>query len=248
MPTLRTLVPPLLLAFAGAASAAPEVSGRWEGEAQIPGAPLPIVLDLEVSPSGGGWRASLTLPGRRVKGAPLAELSVSDDGRVRADAAAAFGGFESTLPTRLDLQLAADGRLVGEWQQGGHRAATVLHRSGAAQVDRSPPATVPLPLSLAGTWRGRYELGGYPRDVTLSFAKPAPTLPPFGTLLIVGKRRSELLVERVVAGERYLTIEAGAGIRFEGRWDPDEGRFEGWMKQGPFEAPLQLRRIDRSGA
>lgn len=124
----------------------------------------------------------------------------------------------------------------------------VLHRSGDAQVDLPALSTVPLPQSLSGTWKGRYELAGNPREVTLSFAALAPTQPPFGTLLIVGKRRSELPVERVLAGERYLTIEAGGGIRFEGRWDPGEGRFDGWMVQGPFEAPLQLRRTDRSGS
>lgn len=233
---------------AGNASSAGGLAGRWEGEARVPGSPLPIVLDLERAPSGAGWVGSLTLPGRRVKGAPLAGVTVDDQGRLGADAAGAFGGPPSTTATRLDLRLSSDDRLVGDWQQGGHRAAVVLRRSGEAQVDEPVPSTVPLPPLLSGTWRGRYELGGYAREVTLTFAGPAPLAAPFGSMRIVGKRRTDLPIERVQAGERYLTIETGGGIRIEGQWDAASGHFDGWMLQGPFEARLPLRRGEGSGS
>lgn len=236
---------PMLWCVVGAASAAGPagLAGRWEGEARVPGAPLPLVLDLAPDASGA-WRGSVILPGLGVKGAPLAGV-VAADGALQADLGSAFNGPPSELPTQLALRLLPDGRLEGQLRQGGHAADVRLSRSGAAQVD-APPASTPLPPALAGVWRGRYELGGYPREVTLTLAVPvANALPgaPAGELLIVGRRRTQLSVDRVVAGARFVTLEASAaGIRLEGQWDTSAGRFEGQFIQGPFEAPLSLQR------
>lgn len=231
----------LLIASLGSPAAAATPSGRWEGEARIPGAPQRIVLDLAPSPAGE-WAGSLTLPGRGVKGAPLDALTVGADGSVQADAASAFGGPPSELPTQLAVRMLPDGRLEGELRQGGHAAALALRRSGDAQVD-APPARTALPAALAGTWRGRYELSGYPRDVTLTLQTTTSPSANAGELLIVGKRRSQLVIDRVNASERFVTLEASAaGIKLEGRWDATTGAFEGSFFQGPFEVPLKLQR------
>jgi hypothetical protein len=230
-----------LLAVSIGAGAATNPSGRWEGEARIPGAPQRVMLDLAPGPSGE-WAASLTLPGRGVKGAPLDGLKVGADGSVQADAANAFGGPPGELPTQLAVRMLPDGRLEGEWRQAGHAATLALRRSGDAQVDAPPPRTA-LPAALAGTWRGRYELGGYPREVTLTLQATSRPSANAGELLIVGKRRSQLVIDRVNAGERFVTLEASAaGIRLEGRWDSATGAFDGSFFQGPFEAPLTLQR------
>lgn len=229
-----------------ACAAPPGPAGRWEGEARIPGAPLPIVLDLAPD-AGGRWAGSVTLPGRGVKGAPLDELRVGVDGTVQASLANALGGPPSELPTQLALRMLPDGRLDGEFRQGGHSAAASLRCSGEAQVDAPPPRT-PLPPALAGTWRGRYELGGVPREVTLTLSPPPAgadqAAAPAGELLIVGKRRSQLVVDRVAASERFVTLEASAaGLRLEGRWDGAAGTFDGLVLQGPFEAAVKLQRV-----
>jgi hypothetical protein len=224
---------------ATAAASAPDPMGRWEGEAAIPGAaPLPLVLDL--APDGrGSWAGSVTLPGRGVKGAPLDGLNVTSDGQVQAGLRAAFNGTPVEPAPLLALRMLPDGRLEGELRQGGHAARLQLQRSGPPQVDLPPPDT-PLPPALAGTWRGRYELGGYPREVTLTLAA-APAAP--GELLIVGKRRTQLPIDKVRALGGFMTLEASsAGIRLEGRWDARSGRFDGEFIQGPFEAPLRLQR------
>ncbi|WP_374563828.1 hypothetical protein [Ideonella sp.] len=244
MPPPPSLIPPLaasLLAVSLGAVAAAGPAGRWEGEARIPGAPQRMVLDLATGPSGE-WAGSLTLPGRGVKGAPLGSLQVGADGSVQADAAGAFGGPPSELPTQLVLRPQPGGQLEGEWRQGGHSAVLALRRSGDAQVD-PPPARTTLPAALAGNWRGRYELGGYPREVTLTLQATTHPSAHAGELLIVGKRHSQLVIDRVNAGERFVTLEASAaGIRLEGRWDAAAGAFDGSFFQGPFEAPLKLQR------
>lgn len=230
---------------AQAIAAGPGPAGRWQGEARIPGAPMPVVLDLVLDQAPGSaqrWAGSITLPGRGVKGAVLETVSVSTNGEVQANVGAAFGGPPMQQPTRITLRPAAGGRLEGEWQQAGHRAMLVLRRSGEAQVDSPPPRT-PLPPALAGVWRGRYELGGYPREVTLTLAPPATAEAPAGELLIVGKRRTQLAIDRVAASERFVVLESSAaGIRLEGQWSGEAGTFDGLFFQGPFEAPLRLQR------
>lgn len=219
---------------AGAAPAAP-LDGRWEGRAQVPGGARPLVLDLE------GGRGSVTLPGRGVSGAPLRELR-QGDAAVSASLAAAIPAYGASVPQpSLDLALRADGRLAGRFHQGGWSAPLELQRSGAAQVTPAPAST-PIDPALAGTWRGRYELGGVPREVTLVLAA---TQPASATLVIVGKRRNDVPVDRVAQGPAYLTLESSDfGLVVEGR--VGAGVIEGTLQQGPIEVPLRLVR-ERSG-
>ncbi len=246
LPTAPCLLLASLLA-AGAATAGPAPDGRWEGEARLPGTPLPLVLDLERS-ADGRWAGAVTLPGRGVQGAALDSVRLGDDGALQADLSRAFGGPPSPWPTRLALRAAADGRLEGVFEQGGHQAPLVLRRTGDAQRPAAAPPA-PVPAALAGVWRGRYELGGQGREVTLTIDLPGPAGTAEGRLLIVGQRRTQLPVERIVAGARYLTLDTGpAGIRIEGRWDRAGGQIDGALVQGPFEAPLRLQRDAGSGS
>lgn len=242
----RALPAALLTALAGPLQAA-DLSGRWEGELRIPGTALPIVIDLAAS-AAGGWAGSVTLPGRGVKGVPLEALQVGPDG-FGASLEAAFGGAgngANRTPTRIDLRLQAEGRLAGEFQQGGHRAPATLRRSGPAQVDLPRRATAIDPV-LAGTWSGRYELGGSPRDATLTLVQ-GPSGMATGTLKIVGRRTTELVLDRVIQTPHFIEFDASAaGIRIEGRWQAGAGRIDGSFSQGPFEAPLSLQRQPAGG-
>lgn len=244
LPGLRrqVLLATLLAPLAGPLIAA-DLAGRWEGELRIPGAPLPIVIDIATS-KAGVWVGSVTLPGRGVKGVPLEALQVVANG-VGAGLDPAFGGATST-PVRLDLRLQADGSLAGDFRQGGHQAAAALRRSGPPQVD-PPRLTTAIDPSLAGTWTGRYELGGSPRDVTLTLVQGASGVAS-GSLKIVGRRTTELALDRVVQTPRFLELDASAaGIRIEGRWQVGVGSIDGSFSQGPFEAPLSLQRTPAGG-
>jgi len=156
------------LACAGA-GAAPDPAGRWEGVADIPGQPLRLVIDLDRD-AQGRWAGSAILPGRGVKGAAVDGLDVAGCD-VRLGLAAAFPGGDALQP-KLALACQGDGVLAGTFTLGGHAAPVSLHRSGPAQLDR-PPAGRSITAALAGRWTGRYELGGFPREVTLTLANGA---------------------------------------------------------------------------
>lgn len=241
----RCLAFALLALLLPAHAAPPAAAGRWQGQADIPGSALPLVVDLQGG-DGQAWTGSVILPGRAVKGAPLADIRVDAQG-LRFSLAAAFGGDSASAPTWADLRWQPDGRLAGTFHQGGHQAPLSLQRSGAAQVELPPPAP-PLSPEILGTWRGRYQLGGYPREVTLTLSRQ-PGSAGSGELVIVGRRRSVLAIDQVRQGRQFIVLRSSqGGLSIEGRWLPAEGRIDGHFLQGPFEVPLQLQRDPRGAA
>lgn len=233
------LLPLALLLAHCTLSAAPDAAGRWEGSVEIPGAPLRLVVDL--ARDGGTWIGSVIVPGRGVKGAALNALQVDDTGvRFGLDAAMRFAPEPAP---RAALRFAPDGTLAGEFTQAGHRAPLVLTRTGVAQVDK-PVAPTIITAALPGQWRGRYELGGNPRQVTLTLQRAADGYGR-GELVIVGKRTTTLPIDHIVQSDSFVTLRStAADIRIEGRLA--DGAIDGQFVQGPFDAPLQLRR-ERSG-
>ena len=232
-----------LLASAYAA-AAPDPAGRWEGVAQIPGAPMRLIVDIDRD-TARRWIGSVIVPGHGVKGAPIFALQAGDTG-VRLDLVAAFRSPPgSAVEARLDWS--ADGMLAGDLMQGGHSAPLLLRRIGAAQVDLPVPST-PVSAALEGTWVGRYELDGYPRELTLKLANGADGTAT-GELVIVGRRTSALAVDQVRQGSEFITLRASAAdFRVEGRWSASDGSIRGEMLQGPFAAPLVLRKALAAGS
>ena len=225
------------LAGAGA-RAATDPAGRWEGVADIPGQPLRLVIDLDRD-AQGRWSGSAILPERGIKGAGVDGLAVTGcDVHLALDAA--FQGADKLLP-RLALACRPDGTLAGTFTLGGHSAAVSLHRSGPAQVDR-PSAGGAITPALAGKWTGRYELGGYARELTLTLANGAGGTGG-GQLVIVGKRTTTLQVDQVTQGREFVTMRASAaGFAIEGRFVAQDGVIDGAVSQGPFEAAIVLHR------
>ena len=232
----------LLACLAPCMAIASDLAGRWEGTAEIPGNPQRIVVD--VARDGSAWRGSVVLPGRSVKGAALRDVKPEGAG-LRASLAGAFPGARPA--PELVLVRRGDDTLGGELRMAGHSAPLALQRSGPPQVD-SEPARTAVSAELAGTWVGRYELGGVPRDVTLKVANGAQG-PASGELRVVGRRETTLAVDRVVQGREFVSFEAtAADFRIEGRWATPDGTIQGQVLYGPFEAPIVLRRQARSAS
>src|SRR5690349_6011688 len=154
------------MAFAACAAGAAGPEGRWTGTAAVPDRALPLVIDI-ARESSGAWTGSIILPGLDVKGAPLQNIAVQGD-EVRFDVGDALGAAPFG-PATFVARVGADGRIRGEMKQAGNVAPIALARTGEAQVERAPRSG-PVAATTEGRWVGEFELGGYPRKVTIDIA------------------------------------------------------------------------------
>jgi hypothetical protein len=219
-----------------ACGAAPE--GRWEGPVAIPGNEVQVVIDL-ARDATGAWTGSIILQGLGVKGAPLANLSVRD-----ADVAFDIGDrFRSPHhgPMAFTAHLIAADAMTGEMRQGGNVASFQLRRTASAQVERAPRSTA-VGRDLADTWIGEFELGGYPRHVTLTLENHSGAAAT-GRFVIVGKQTTDIPVDLVTEDGNFLRVESLANrVAFEARYDKASGELRGVVELGFGELPLVLRR------
>jgi hypothetical protein len=204
------------------------VSGRWEGTAQIPGNELTVVVDL--SQENGAWVGSIVIPGLGLKGAPLADIKVQPP-----DVDFAVKG---ALGIQLKLQLEANNKLIGNFEQGGNRASATLQKTGPPQVEY-PPRNTPVAKELEGEWKGDYEMLGYTRHVSIKFANhPAGATAEF---VIVGRKHNVLPVDLVTQEGDLVTVDSHEmGFTFEGRLR--DGKLTGAIRQSATETPLVLIR------
>lgn len=218
--------------------------GRWEGPIQIPGRALHLVVDLSQD-SSGTWIGSIILQGLGIKGAPLSNLAVTD-----TDVAFDIGSLLSS-PTYgaahfHALRTGADG-MSGEMSQGGNAAKFSLTRIAPAQVEPAPRSTA-VGRDLAGRWIGEFELGGYPRHVTITVESHGDAAAT-AQFVVVGKQTTNLPVDLVAREGDFLRIESQANqVAFEGRVFMDRGEIQGIVEMGPLELPLVLRRFGGSGS
>ena len=108
--------------------AAENPNGRWEGNIQIPGEELTVVVDL-LQDDSGKWSGSITIPSLNVKGAPLADIAVKEsDLNLTIKSALAS---QDTGPAKLTAHLAGDA-LTGNLLQGGNSAPFTLAQNWSA--------------------------------------------------------------------------------------------------------------------
>ncbi len=236
---MRRIVILLLASLAALpCAAAQEVAGRWTGRAQIPGRDLALVIDLAKDPAGA-WIGSMTMPGFDVKGASLGNIKVGNDA-VSFDAGDTLGAppdGPATFTAHFDKQ----GAMAGELRQGGNVAPFALKRMGDAQVEL-PPHSTSVPRDVEGRWTGEYEMGGYPRHVTVDFANHGASAATV-EFVVVGKATTKVPIDFVSEEEGLMRLESHAlRITFEGRIRNDEGRIVGTFELGSMAVPLVLRR------
>ena len=221
-----------------ACGAAPPPEGRWEGPLQIPGRPLQLVVDL-AQDRAGAWVGSIIIPGLGIKGAPLANLVVTD-----CDLTFDMGNSLSspTLgPASFKAHRCTGGGMAGEMTQGGNVAPFSLQRIAPAQVEVSPRSTA-VGRDIEDRWTGDFELGGYPRHVTITLENHAAAAAT-ARFVVVGKQTTDLPVDLVLEEGNFLRIESQANrVAFEGRFFKESGEIRGIVELGPLELPLVLHR------
>ncbi|HET7097956.1 MAG TPA: hypothetical protein VFJ68_11255 [Casimicrobiaceae bacterium] len=217
-------------------AAAPE--GRWEGVIRIPGNDQPVIVDLAQAASGG-WTGSIILPGLGIKGAPLSNIAVAgtdvsfDAGRALTDAKAG--------PARFAIHSVNADMMTGDMQLAGNVATVTLARVGSAQVE-SPVKSTAVGAEIAREWSGQFDLGGYPRQMTIKLENHANAAAT-ATFVIVGKRTNDFPVDLVIQDGDSLRIESGATqVVFEGRVFAQSGEIRGTVSLGSLEVPVVLRR------
>ena len=216
------------------------LDGRWTGAADVPGRPIPLVIDLARDP-GGAWTGSLTVPGLDVKGAALANIAVQGD-EMRFDAGDALGAAPFG-PATFVLRVAAGGRMRGELTQAGNVAPIALARTGDAQVE-PPRRSTRVAATTEGRWVGDFELGGFPRHVTLDIANAASGAAQVD-FVVVGKATTKLPVDYVAEEDGVLRIESRPyRVAVEGR--VAAGRIDAIVEVGPQEIPMRLRRMEKT--
>jgi hypothetical protein len=234
---MRFLVAVALVVLSAAdANAAPSAAGRWQGVVQIPGLPLHATIDLDQDKSGA-WTGSIVVPELAMKNVALTDITPRDGALTFAIKGALAGPQEP--PATLDGRLEGTDVMSGTFTQAGNHAPFALRRTGAAQVDL-PPRSTPVAKEMEGKWVGEYELMGYPRHVTVTFANHGAD-PATVEWVIVGKKVNNLPVDLVQRDGDFVRSESHEiGINFEGRLRG--GELDGTYEQGPVELPLVLKR------
>jgi hypothetical protein len=235
---MRPTIGALLLCFpAIVASAGQTPAGRWEGVTHIPGRDLPLIVDL-AQDGAGAWAGSVIVPGLGIKGAPLSNIIVNN-ADVGFDLGSALGS-PPYGPATFRARLTEGDGMAGEMRQAGNVANFSLKRAGPAQVESSPRSTA-VGRELESQWSGEFELGGYPRHVTITLENHADA-GATAKFVVVGKRTTDLPVDLVIQHGNFLRIESQANqVAFEGRIVKD-GEIRGTFEMGPLELPLVLRR------
>jgi hypothetical protein len=227
----------LLLASTVISPADENAAGRWEGTVQIPGRPLEIVVDLAAKSDEGRWQGSITIPGLGIKGAPLSDIALNGDNIAFSIKGAL--SEQGTGPAKFNGRVGGDGKLAGDFLQAGNTAPFALQKTGPPQVE-IPPRSTAIAQEIEGEWKGRYELFGYPRKVTIKLQNRGPD-GATAEFVIVGRKENKLPVDLVVQQGEFVAIDSHeTGLSFEGR--ARKGEIEGTIFQGALEIPVTLRR------
>jgi hypothetical protein len=182
----------------------------------------------------------LTIPALGLAGAPVKEVVVSGR-RVTFAFTGAFDGSRYGT-ARVDATLGGTTSLSGMFMQGGHSAPVVLTRVGRAQVQPAARST-PVRAALEGEWAGHYELGGYPRNVTIGFTN-AGEKGATATFVIIGKQKTVIPVDLVIEDGEFVRVESREyRVVYEARIGADARHLSGLVSLGGTEVPLVMRRV-----
>jgi len=223
-----------IICFSGTASPAAEpVAGRWEGSVQIPDRELRLIVDLAPG-ENGKWIGSVIVPGFDVKGKQVNDLAVR--GSDVSFAITTGRGLQATLKGKV-----SGDSFSGDFVEAGNTARFTLKKTGAPQVEQPVPSTQ-VDKGLEGEWKGRFELYGYARNVTITLTNH-DNGGATAEYIVVGRRTTNIPVDLVKQEGTFLTIDSHEmGLGYEGICNSDRSEIKGNFVQGTIEIPLVLHR------
>jgi len=154
--------------------AAPEFLGHWEGAIEVPGNALTVIVDLAYE--DGLWSGTTDIPMQGAKGLPLSGITAGD-GSIEFALADIPGN--PTFSGKL-----ADGRITGDFTQGGQSFPFELGREAIPEPGRPQEPGRPFPyeeeevtytngdVRLAGTLTFPSEGGPFPAAILISGSGP----------------------------------------------------------------------------
>jgi hypothetical protein len=211
-------------------------AGHWEGQVQIPGRELGLVIDL-AQDNSGRWVGSAVVPGFGIKGAALTGIAVTDT-EISFGIKGALGG------PKLKGRIAADGSLSGDYQQAGNTAPFSLQKTGAAQVEPQREST-PVRKEVEGEWQGTMNYLGNEIHVRLKFMNQHNGKAT-GQFVIAGKKDTVFTIDLITQEADVLTLElVEIGVTYEGRYRDDLREITGTFHQGAMDIPLNVHAATR---
>jgi pimeloyl-ACP methyl ester carboxylesterase len=185
----------------------PAVEGHWEGSIEIPGATLGVLVDLHNK--DGYWVGTIDIPMQAASGLPLEGIRIGE-----TDVEFAIANIPGAPTFRGKL---ADGRIAGEFTQGGQTFPFFLGREEIARPGRPQEPEPPLPYE-------EEEVSFANGDITLAGTLTVPPGDgPFPAVLLVSGSGPQDRNEEVFDHKPFLVLSdhltrAGiAVLRFDDR-------------------------------
>ena len=215
---------------AAAPQSAPAPSGHWEGALQAPGQEIGIEIDLGTLPDGK-WQGTISIPAQKVKGLPLAAVTVQGD-------AVSFAMKGPPGDPRFKGTVSKDGKsITGDFTQGPGTIPFTLAWKGAPKFEPLPKST-PITKELEGAWEGTLDVEVAQLRLTLKLANADGI--GSGTLVSVDQGGVEIPIDAIVqAGSKVTLIVRSVGGTFEG--ELKAGELSGTWTQGQ-SRPLVFKR------
>jgi hypothetical protein len=223
-----------------AADRQPLFSGQWEGDVQIPGSEVRLVIDLAPAnpnsasqgPDAQAWIGSLTAPQFGLKGAPLVAVTVKQN----EIEFALKGG--ATFKAHLD----ADGTLRGQYTQGGNSAPFQFKRVGDPHVELPEPST-PISKDLQGDWRGSFQFQNSTYNVTFELPDGGTANAPAGELVVKEWANAKVpIVLWKQDGNRIFVMFGDGQLSYDGVFHRDSSEIAGSFRNHFLEFPMTLHR------
>lgn len=223
----------LLLLASGAAAAATNPAGVWEGSIKTPNGDMGLLINLHRD--GDKWAAELDVPMQGVSGLPLANVKV--------DGAAIGFPFPGPGDPHYDGKLSEDGKSIsGNLTAGGQAIPLDLKWKSEPKAVEKVQANTGDVQVLEGVWNGVLDAGGTQLHLRFNFTKNADGSIT-ATVDSIDQGANGLPVASIArTGDTVKMDVKAVGGSYEGTLNKDASAMTGTWSQGGGSIPLTVQR------